>query len=181
MKKLTLLGLALILITACKQEQRYFTSSPEIDSLKAGIADYENGNWDTWQDRFADTAKIYVNSKESKSVSERTAELKELANAFSSYGFEKEDQYAELVIDDDGERWVNYWANWTGILKANAKTISVPVHLTNQYIDGKVVEEYVYYDGTPLYLAMQELAEAVEGEEQHESEDGDGDNNDSGE
>ena len=63
MKKLFLLGLAVILFASCqKPEQRYFAESAEIDVLKAGIVAYEAGDWDTWKGHFADTAKIYVNS-----------------------------------------------------------------------------------------------------------------------
>ena len=48
MRKLFLLGLAIVLFTACEQkEQRYFAESAETKTLKAGIAAYESGDWDT--------------------------------------------------------------------------------------------------------------------------------------
>ena len=88
MKKLILLGLAIILFTSCQQaEQRYFSESAEIDALRAGIVAYEAGDWDTWKGHFSDTAKIYVNSKSSVNVDTRLIELKAAAAGFSTYGF----------------------------------------------------------------------------------------------
>ena len=162
MKNLLLLGLALILVTACqKQEQRYFAESAEINTLKAGIAAYESGDWDTWKGHFADTAKIYVNSKNSINVDTRVNELKEAAAAFSSYGFDKEDEYIEMVIDKEKETWVYYWAQWNGEIAANKKKISVPVHLSVQFTNGKITKEHIYFDGTEMNREMALLKEAT--------------------
>ena len=46
------------MFTACQQEQRYFSESPEIDSFKASISEYGSGNWEAWHSHFADTAKF---------------------------------------------------------------------------------------------------------------------------
>jgi len=162
MKKLILLGLALILVTACqKQEQRYFSESSEINTLKAGISAYESGDWDVWKGHFADTAKIYVNSKNSVNVDTRLNELKEAAAAFSSYGFEKKDEYMEMVLDKEKETWVYYWAQWTGEIATNKKKISVPVHLAVQFTDGKITKEHIYFDGTEMNREMALLKEAT--------------------
>jgi len=95
MKKLLLLGLTLILFIACQQQEkkRYFSESSEIDVLKSGIDAYESGDWDKWKAHFADTAKIYVNSKESVTVSARLEELSSSTSALSSYGFDKENDW----------------------------------------------------------------------------------------
>ena len=64
MKKLFLLGFAVLLFAGCNQEQRYFAESAETKTLKAGIAAYESGDWDQWTSHFADTAKIFVRTRE---------------------------------------------------------------------------------------------------------------------
>ena len=162
MKNLLLVGLTLILITSCqKQEQRYFAESNEINTLKAGISAYESGDWDTWKGHFADTAKIYVNSKNSVNVDSRLNELKGSAAVFSSYGFEKEGEYMEMVLDKEKETWVYYWAQWKGEIAANKKKISVPVHLAVQFANGKIIEEHVYFDGTEMNKEMALLKEAT--------------------
>lgn len=166
MKKLFLFGLVIVLFTACqeKQEQRYFAESPEINVLKAGIEAYEKADWDTWRGHFADTAKIYVNSKESMSLDERVENLKQMSGAFSSYGFDKKDAYTEMVLDKEKETWVYYWALHNATIAANKKELSFPVHLAVQFADGKIVAEHVYFDGTEMNKAFAELAAAKESE-----------------
>ena len=171
MKKLILLGLAIITLAACqKQEQRYFAESAEIDVLKAGIEAYESGNWDVWKGHFADTAKIYVNSSTPVDVNTRMNELKGAAEAFSTYGFDKEDEFIEMVIDKEKETWVYYWAQWNGVIAANSKKISVPVHLAIQFTNGKITKEHIYFDGTEMNKELEALANISEGDEEEPEE-----------
>ena len=85
-------------------------------------------------------------------------ELQGAAAAFSSYGFDREKEYMEMVLDKDKETWVYYWANWNGEIAANKNKISVPVHLALQFTDGKIVEEHVYFDGTTMNKEMAALS-----------------------
>ena len=147
MKKLILLSFATLLFIGCKQEQRYFAESAETKTLEAGIAAYESGDWDQWRSHFADTAKIYANSTKPVTVEQRTKDLKEAVSNLSSYGFDKEKQYIEMVVDKEDENWVYYWSTWNGTTKDGRK-ISVPVHLAVQFIDGKIVTEHIYFDET---------------------------------
>ncbi len=159
MKKLILLGLALILFTSCqKPEQRYFAESAEIDVLKSGIVAYESGDWDTWRGHFADTAKIYVNSETPINLDARLKELQGAAATFSSYGFDREDEYIEMVVDKEKETWVYYWAQWNGVIAANSNKISVPVHLAIQFTDGKMTKEHIYFDATQMNKEIAALA-----------------------
>jgi len=171
MKKLLLLGLTLILFIACQQQEkkRYFSESSEIDVLKSGIDAYESGDWDKWKAHFADTAKIYVNSKESVTVSARLEELSSSSSALSSYGFDKENDWIEMVIDADEETWVYYWAQWNGEFEATKRKVSVPIHLAVQFSNGKITEEHVYYDGTEMNMAIKEIA-AMQAIEETEAE-----------
>jgi len=159
MKKLLALGIAVLLFAACQQQEkkRYFSESPEIEAVKASISDYNNGDWESWKAHFADTAKLYVNSLKSISAVDLENAQKELLSNFSSYGFQDEGTFIEMVIDKDDETWVNYWANWHGTLKANGKEIDVPVHFTSQFIDGKIVQFYDYWDSAPITAALAEI------------------------
>ena len=161
MKKLILLVLAVITITACKQEQRYFAESEETNTLKAGIAAYEAADWEKWQSHFADTAKIYVNSKDAMSLSDRVAGLKEMTKAMSSYGFDHEKEYIEMVIDKEHETWVYYWALHNGMVAGSEKELSNPVHLAVRFADGKIVEEHVYFDATKMNAEFAAVAAAA--------------------
>lgn len=152
-KKLILLGFTVILFTACQQDKRYFAESAETKTLEAGIAAYESGDWDQWKSHFVDTAKIYVNSNKSVSVDKREKDLKAAVSGLSSYGFDKEKQYIEMVKDKEDENWVYFWSTWNGNTNEGRK-ISVPVHLALQFIDGKIVEEHIFFDGTAFSTAQ---------------------------
>jgi predicted ester cyclase len=160
MKKLFLLAVTLIMFTACQQEQRYFSESPEIDSFKASISEYGSGNWEAWHSHFADTAKLYINSLKSITATDLENAQKEMLSNFSSYGFQDKGSFIEMVLDSEDETWVYYWANWHGTLKANGQEIDVPVHLASQYVDGKVVELHDYYDSAPITVALAEIEKA---------------------
>jgi hypothetical protein len=75
----------------------------------------------------------------------------------------------EQTLDDDGETWVNFWGLWKGTLKANGKEISIPVHLTAQFVDGKIVQEYGFWDMSVFMAEMQAIEAAAaeaEGDEE---------------
>lgn len=168
MKKVILLVIATFLFIACKQNvQRYFSESPEINTLKAGITSYEAGDWATWRSHFADTAKIYVNSNESVTLDARVSNLKEMSSAFSKYGFDHEEEYIEMVMDKENETWVYYWAQHNATIGANNKQLSIPVHLAVQFVNGKIVEEHVFFDGTEMNKELEALA-SLSSDEQNE-------------
>jgi hypothetical protein len=167
MKNFLTLALTLVLITACKDAiPRYASASPEIDVVKAHITDYEEGKWDSWMGHYADTAKVYHNTTKAGSPKEAREGLSQLLNTVSNYEFEDEDIFYEMVIDDQGERWVNFWGNWKGTLAANEKTLTIPVHLTLQFVDGKIVEEHAYYDLSAYAAEMQAIEAAKMTEEE---------------
>ncbi|XMO86313.1 nuclear transport factor 2 family protein [Algibacter sp. AS12] len=159
MKKLLLLGLALSLFVACqdKQQKRYFESSPEIETLKATIKAYEAQDWNAWKASYADTAKIYHNTNKAASTNEAMAGMKQTLSSFSDYKFLDNVAEVEMVIDKYGDTWVNYWNSWGAKAKVTDKTISIPIHLTVQFIDGKIVNEYAYYDTSSMRAAIAEV------------------------
>jgi len=161
MKKLLFFGLVLVLALSCQNaEQRYFTSSPEIDSLKKLVSEYENGNWDEWMTHYADTAKIYHNTSEGVSASETQESLKEILANLSNYKFDEKPVFYEMIIDDEGEKWVYFWANWRGNLAANNQELVIPVHLAANMVDGLIVEEYGYYDVSEFVAALNAIEAA---------------------
>ena len=171
MKKLIYLLLLSTTIVACNQEQRYFAESDETNTLKAGIAAYEAGNWDEWVTHFSDTAKIYVNSAKPMSVSERAASLKEMSSAMSSYGFDHDEAHIEMVVDKNEETWVYFWGLHSGTMAASNKTLSIPVHLAVRFAEGKIVAEHVYYDGTELNAEFAAMAAAAASDDEVEDSD----------
>lgn len=157
MKNLFLLVLTVLMFTGCKnQQERYTQTSPEIETLKQAINDYDTKNWTSLVSHYADTSKTNFNRDKiaSKDIPEYH---KQNDSNYSERAFAKDGQTYEMVIDDKGEKWVNFWGTWNGILAANGKKITIPVHLTAQFIDGKIVEEYGYWDPSEVILSLQEI------------------------
>lgn len=153
MKKIVLSAMFLFVMFSCQMDskERYTRTSPEIDLLKKGIEYYENADWDKWAEQYADSAKIYQNTWDVWSSPEVTKERHiDLISKLSNYGFKKEDMIMERIIDDKGKIWVNSWALWRGTLKANNKVIEIPVHLTIQFVNGKIVEECGFWNTAAL-------------------------------
>lgn len=171
MKNLVFVCLTIVFLSACKDSAppRYASASPEIDVVKALLKDYEEGNWEGWMSHYADTAKLHHNSKEPSTAAQIRDGLSGILDNVSNYDFEDDDNFFEMVVDDDGEKWVNFWGNWEGTLSANNKTMSIPVHLTLQFVDGKIVEEHAYYDLSKYLTEMNAIHEAaMESEESME-------------
>jgi len=166
MKKLLFLGLTLVLFTACQKNERYTTSSTNVDEMKALVADYNAGNWEGWMSHYADSAKLYHNSIKAATPQEIRDALQGILTNVSSYGFpeknaEGEDNlYYEQIVSDEGNTWVNFWGGWHGTLAANGEELDIPVHLTCKMVDNKIVEEYAYYDMSKYAAAMEAIEKA---------------------
>ena len=170
MKKTLVFLLAAILIWSCKSESRYTTASAEIEHVKALLKDYESGNWEAWKGHYADTAKIYHNSTESSSVADVAKVLASNLEEMSAYGFQDKDRFFEMVIDDEGDKWVNFWGTWEGTIAENNQNLKIPVHLTVQFSGDKIVEEHAFYNMSELAMALMALEEAKENETMEEIE-----------
>ncbi len=170
MKKLILTGLAIVLFSACQDQQRYTQTSAEIEITKKLIKDYNDQNWESLVSHYADTSNTFFNTKSNSIKSNQVPVYHQENDAnFSSRGFTDEDQEYEMVVTDEGNTWVNFWGIWQGTLAANNKQLEIPVHLTAQFIDGKIVEEHGLWDNAPIVLAMQEIEAARMNEEGYRS------------
>lgn len=161
MRKLIFLGLAIVLsLTACqKQEKRYTQQSPEIDTYKKVIDAYEKQEWEAMIPHYADTAKIMNNEVEAegKTIAEMMAINKADAALFSSWDYVETESEYEMVVTDKGNTYVNFWSLWKGTLIANDKKYTIPTHITAQFVDGKIVKEFGYWDLSKIMLDMQSL------------------------
>jgi hypothetical protein len=85
-----------------------------------------------------------------------------MAGAMSSYGFNHDREYIEMVLDKEDETWVYYWAAHNGTFAATNKTLTIPVHMAVQFINGQIVEEHIYYDGTAMNAEFTAIAAAAQ-------------------
>jgi ketosteroid isomerase-like protein len=157
MKKLILLGLTVILFASCKQtEQRYFDESAEIDTVKQLYQLVEEGNYDEARTFYNDTAKVFVNSSKAVSPDEMTAANKKGRADFTMFTF-KDSIYPEMVITKSGSTWVNTWPTWVGKVKGSDTEITLPLHLSFQFKDGKIVRYEGFWDNLPIYLEREKI------------------------
>lgn len=158
MKKVFLLSTVVCLFIACqpKGPERYTQNSPEIDTIKKLIANYDSKTFDT--SIYADTSKTYYNTNDNPmSPSETMDYHKQTDTNYSSRSFMEKGQEYEMVITDDGETWVNCWLDWRGTLTANSQEVTIPIHLTYQFVDGKIVREVGYWDPSEIVLTLQKI------------------------
>lgn len=167
MKKLFIVLLICTIAISCnedkkdKEELRYTQDSEQINSYKAAINDYLDGNWEAMKKHYADTAQIFHNTKDGIKIDRVVQNHQQQLQSFSDYGLVSgEDEY-EMVVTDDGNTWVNYWGEWKATPQGSSNEIVVPIHLTAQYENGKIVREYGYWDNGIVMTAMQEMDAAM--------------------
>ncbi len=153
MKKLLLLGFSIILLASCNQKVRYTQTSPEIDTYKKVIDDYKTQNWADMPTHYADTAKIMNNvvKEKAKTLAQSIEVMKSDATMFT---WVVSDEEYEMVETDKGETWVNFWGLWKGTMKATNKTYEVPIHITAQFKEGKIVNEHGYWNNEEIVTDM---------------------------
>jgi len=158
MKKLVLIGCLLFIFTSCKDKHRYTQDSEEIEIVKTAINDYDYQEWDKLKAHYADTAQIFYNSR-SKILSPITLLdfHKKNDSNFSTRAFEDESREYEMIEDNNGKTWVNFWGLWKGNLAANNKQIIMPVHITYQFVDKKIVKEYGYWNSGEIQQELQKI------------------------
>lgn len=158
MKKSFLLGLAIVLFTACEQKNEAYTqNSPEIETVRSMINSYNDKDWNTHASHYSDTSKTFYNTPNPILSKDVSGYHKANDANYSSRAFDEEGQTYEMVTTDEGEIWVNFWGTWRGTLAGNGKEYTAAIHTTTRFINGKIVEEYGYWDSSPLVLALQEI------------------------
>jgi hypothetical protein len=167
MKNIILLIFTLAIMSSCTQqvaEQRYFSSSPEIDVSKALREYYVAADWEAYASHFAPDAEICNNVKKGNgtSVDKLTENWKDDFQTFSSIRLDPDEDYYEMVITEEGEKWVNYWGMWEATLNATGQQFSMPIHITSQFVDGKIVQDHRYFNNHEIILAVMALSQTVE-------------------
>jgi hypothetical protein len=162
MKKLVCIVFALILFNACqkKEPQRYFSESAEIESSKKLLSYFATYNYDGIKEIYSDSVKIYDNSVKAASLSDMIAMIKD-NEQMSEYMKIKDSADYEMVITKDNETWVNCWYAIVGKFKGLDKEFVIPCHSTFQFKDGKIVEEYSYYNTLSVYQEMEKMADTT--------------------
>lgn len=155
-------GAFLFLIARNSKNHRYASDAPEIETVKSGIEAYLNADWERWVMQYTDSSEIFHNDWDNyRSVDQVLAGHKTMLSYFESYGFEEGRTFYEMVINDSGEKWVYFWGIWRGKVKETGRELSIPVHLSKQFVDGKNVLEYGFWNLSDMLEAIEEAEEAA--------------------
>ncbi|PRX43150.1 nuclear transport factor 2-like protein [Salegentibacter salegens] len=168
MKELMSLGIAIVIFIACNQQsKRYTQQSPEIETYKQVLEDYEDRDWEAMVAHYSDTAKIMnnVTEEDGKNLTQFLAENKKDASQFSRWDFVDDESEYEMIVNDKGETWVNFWGLWEGTFKTNNKVYQIPTHITAQFVNGKIVREFGYWDVSKIIRDIQQADELSSSEE----------------
>ncbi|MFL0354682.1 hypothetical protein [Xanthomarina sp. GH4-25] len=158
MKNLVLIGCLLFLFTSCNNKHRYTQESEEIEIVKANINDYDYQEWDKLKSHYADSAQVFYNSRSRIFSPDELIEYHKNNDInLSTRAFEDESREYEMVEDNNGKTWVNFWGLWKGNLAANNKQIIMPVHITYQFVNKKIVKEYGYWNSAEIQLELQKI------------------------
>lgn len=161
MKKIIYFLFAFALFSSCSPNKpdRYFSASPEIEVTKLTLKYYLDGNWDALKALYADTAKVMNNVTDAKGVTIDVAMLdyKQDHELFTAISFIADEDFFEMTITDKNETWVNYWGVWKGTLKATGEEFEIPEHITQRFVDQKIVREHGYWNNSAIALALSKL------------------------
>ena len=161
-----------LFLVSCQQaaEKQYFTESEDIEVGKKILAAYLAGDWEAYNNLYADTAKIWRNanwtSDPGMTREEFVTDLQSALEPISSY--EVDPQIWESTIHDDGEHWVHFWGVWKGSNSVTNKDYEIPIHLSMLIVNNQVVLEGDFYNDAEIVMDMTDLAEEAEAGDQEE-------------
>ena len=139
-----LVALGILLIPCHLQSQtskQYFEECPEIDLGKKLVKAYLDQDWETYRSCYSDTARIWQNAWYSS----------DLGNSIY------EETIWEMIINNNGDKWVHFWGKWVGKLSPDSEELAVPVHLAFGVVADKVVYEAGFWDNLPMYMAQKKM------------------------
>ncbi len=147
----------LFLFTACNDSSKnYFTeTSPEIDTMRQMIKDYEAGEWESYKSHYTEDAKVYHNrvNSDPRTVDMAIEEHKTFISQVKNFKYSTtENQTVEMIIDSKGITWVSFWGVWTGNFTESGNEAQIIVHITSKFENGKIVQEHMYWDTAPFVL-----------------------------
>ncbi len=152
MKKLAVL-LLLVVLASCQQapKSQVFTSGPDVDNIQKTIDAYVAGDWAAFKAAYADTAT----STHNKNKMDMDSLMRFHQNSRNAYEkVEIETIAKEMVRYEDGSQWTHFWGVWKGTIKGSGQVVEVPMHIAGHVVQGKITEDYLFYDPTPIVEAL---------------------------
>jgi hypothetical protein len=153
--------MTIILLSACNQKKQYTETSPEIDTYKRVVADYESRDWNDFVTHYADSAKILIHAtdKDAINVTQFASSNKEDANGFKDWKYTNKKFL--MLTKDNGETWVYFNGLWQGTFIPNNKLYEIPAQINVRFENGKIIREEGYWDISNLMSDIQKMQDTT--------------------
>lgn len=155
-----LILISLFCLSSCKQEGNNLIDQTVNDGIKMiadKFDDYHKGNWKEWTEYYSDSAKVYYNTRtKSMTVSEAAKMHENSVVPLSKYGF-ADNMLIEKVETKNDTLKLLFTGYWQATLKENGKSFETPSLVYYHIVDGKIVEEYGFWDNSIYTNAYREL------------------------
>lgn len=143
-------------LSACRTSGTYSERGEYVEMMKDLLEQYSAGEWYAYSAFYSDSALVFVNSTDPMTMEERIASLQAQRALFDDISV-SEPLFGE-VHNTDGDVWVLVWGSWVGRVRGSEWQVSAPVHIAARIVDGKVDQEWVYMDQSPLDVAALQAA-----------------------
>jgi limonene-1,2-epoxide hydrolase len=140
------------------------STSPNINVGKAMVKAYHTGDWDTYAQYYADSARIWRNKNWSKdpglTVTEYLDALQAGIQNMENYRFEG--VMWQNIIDENDDNWVLFWGVWVAKSALTDKRYEIPVHIVFMMENGKIVSQGDFFNDSQLRLDLMALEESTD-------------------
>ena len=162
MKKIFVFVIPLLVWSSCENKKQYFQTSREIDLAKKHLEDYQNRDWEGFQSLFADSALVNINTWWGDEITgeELTKLFEEHSSALSEISISA-DSFYEMIVMDDGTKWVHCWALWEGSFK-NGNSAETVINFGWLFDSEKVNRMTIIYNSQPLIEASKTTESEVD-------------------
>ena len=140
------------------------------NAIRAHYQNYLNNDIDGLKSLWSPDLKIYMNSVNASGVDEISALITAQHENFDNISMSFQDDgatedlgvWAQSIVyppmNGSPEMTITQtWFNWSATGKASGNTIEIPVHISFEWSDGKIVREWHNFDTTEM-MAELELA-----------------------
>lgn len=148
-----------LLFAACQQAPKatVVTEGPAVENLTKVLNAWVDGDWATYRAAFADTATIVFNTQEFDPDSlVRWQQVRRASYDKVAYSTDA----MESITYENGEVWTHFWGKLTLTIKGTGRVVDVPIHLADNVVNGKSVQQFGYYDALNITNAVREAISA---------------------
>ena len=128
---------------------------PESALIREKFDDDQRGDRAAWHAVYHDDARVYYNRVSDPMTAAEAAQMHaDSVERLASYHFDPTSFRVGQWIDDAGATWVSFNAHWIAVFSEPSVRIVVPTAASYRFVDGKIADEYGYWDDSIVGRAL---------------------------